>query len=122
MKRPVHFEILADDPNKLSSFYATVFGWEIANLGEGEQSYWLATTGPDGEPGINGGFMHRAFDQAVINTLETDSLADITSEIEAAGGKVIHGPNEVPGVGTHSYFADPEGNLFGVMQPAPPGD
>ncbi len=119
MKRPVHFEILADDPKKLADFYARVFGWEIADWGGGEeQTYWVATTGPDGEPGINGGFMHRAFDQAVINTLEVESLEEATREIEAAGGKVIHGPNEVPGVGTHAYFADPEGILFGVMQPA----
>ena len=122
MKRPVHFEILADDPEKLAGFYGTVFGWEIASMGGGEQSYWLATTGPDGEPGINGGFMNREFDQAVINTVEVDLLEAATAEIEAAGGKLVHGPNEVPGVGTHAYFADPEGIIFGVMQPAPQDD
>lgn len=121
MKRPVHFEILADDPKKVAEFYANVFGWEIADWGGGEQTYWLATTGPESEPGINGGFMGRAFDQAVINTLEVESLEDITQSIESAGGKVVHGPNDVPGVGRHAYFADPEGNLFGVMQPAPEG-
>ena len=88
----------------------------------GEQSYWLVTTGPDGEPGINGGFMSREFDQAVINTVELDSLEAATEEIEAAGGKLVHGPNEVPGVGTHAYFADPQGIIFGVMQPAPQDD
>ncbi|GMR11586.1 MAG: hypothetical protein BMS9Abin28_2422 [Anaerolineae bacterium] len=34
MKRPVHFEILADDAKKLADFYARVFGWEIAGWGE----------------------------------------------------------------------------------------
>jgi predicted enzyme related to lactoylglutathione lyase len=29
------------------------------------------------------------------------------------------GPNEIPGVGLHAYCADPEGNLFGILQPAP---
>ena len=118
MKRPVHFEILAEDPAELAEFYKSVFGWEIADWSGDDQTYWLATTGPDTEPGINGGFMGRALDQAVINTLEVDSLVEATSRIEAAGGKVVHGPNDVPGVGTHAYFADPEGILFGVMQPA----
>ena len=122
MRRPVHFEILADDPEKLAGFYETVFGWEVADWGGGAQTYWITTTGPDDEPGINGAFMHRALDQAVINTLEVDSLEETTRQIEAAGGEVVHGPNEVPGVGTHAYFADPEGILFGVMQPAPPED
>ena len=121
MKRPVHFEILADDPKKVAEFYASVFDWEIADWEGGEQTYWLATTGPDNEPGINGGFMSRAFDQAVINTLEVESLEETMRSIETAGGKVVHGPNDVPGVGRHAYFADPEGNLFGVMQPAPQG-
>ena len=119
MRRPVHFEILADNPEKIAGFYSQVFGWETATWGGEEQTYWLATTGPDGEPGINGAFMERAFDQAVINTIEMDSLEDAISKIEAEGGKVVHGPNDVPGVGIHAYCADPEGNLFGVMQPAP---
>ena len=110
MKRPVHFEILSEDPAKLAEFYKAVFEWEIADWGGGDQTYWLATTGSDTDPGINRGFMQRSLDQAVINTLEVDSL-------EVAGGKIVHGPNEVPGQGTHAYFADPEGILFGVMQP-----
>ncbi len=118
MKRPVHFEILAEDPAKLAEFYKAVFDWEVADWGGGDQMYWLATTGADTEPGINGAFMGRALNQSVINTLEVESLEEATSKIEAAGGKVVHGPNEVPGQGTHAYFADPEGILFGVMQPA----
>ena len=119
MKRPVHFEILADDPKKTAGFYESLLGWEIATGGGGEQSYWLVTTGPDDVPGINGGIMQRSFQQGVINTLEVESIEDMLKSVEANGGKLIHGPNEVPGVGLHAYCADPEGNLFGMMQPNP---
>lgn len=122
MRRPVHFEILADDPEKVAAFYREVFGWEIATWEGGEQSYWMVTTGADDVPGINGGIMERAFDQAVINTLEVDSLDEALSKIRAAGGKVVHGPDEVSGVGMHAYCADNEGNLFGVMEPLPADD
>ena len=97
MKRPVHFEILADDPEKAADFYRQVFEWEISTWG-GEQAYWLVTTGPDDEPGINGAIMHRHFDQAVVNTQEVESLADALERIDGAGGKVVQGPNEIPGV------------------------
>ena len=117
MVRPIHFEILANEPGKLASFYESIFGWEIARWGGDDQTYFLATTGAEGTPGINGAVMGRHFEQAVINTVETESLESMTAAIEAAGGRVVHGPNEVEGVGTHAYFADPEGNLFGVMQP-----
>jgi predicted enzyme related to lactoylglutathione lyase len=119
MTRPVHFEILAEDPEKVATFYRRVLGWEIASWGQGEQSYWLVDTGPEDAPGINGGIMHQELPQAVINTMEVASLADTLDKVKAAGGKIVHGPNEVTGVGMHAYCADPEGILFGLMEPLP---
>lgn len=117
MSRPIHFEILSDDPEKTAAFYREALGWEVSTI-EGPEAYWLVNTGPDGTPGINGGIMGKHLDQTVINTLEADSLDDATARIEKAGGKRVLGPNEIPGIGTHAYFADPDGTLFGVMQPA----
>ena len=119
MTRPVHFEILAEDPEKVADFYREVLGWEIATWGGGEQSYWLVDTGPAEAPGINGGIMHRELPQAVINTMEVPSLDEALEKVNAAGGEVVHGPNEVPGVGTHAYCADSEGILFGLMESLP---
>lgn len=117
MTRPVHFEILADDPEKVADFYRQVLGWEISNWG-GPQAYWLVTTGADDSPGINGGIMERHFGQAVINTVEVDVLEDTLAAVESAGGRKVHGPSEIPGIGLHAYCEDPEGNMFGVLQPA----
>ena len=118
MSRPVHFEILADDPVKIASFYEQVLGWQVTPWEGGGEPYWLFTTGPEGTPGINGAAMHRSFKQAVINTIEVGSLEETMAKLEAAGGKVEFGPQDVPGVGKHVYCSDPEGNLFGVLQPA----
>lgn len=122
MKRPVHFEILADSPEKVAEFYKEVLDWDVATWGEGEQTYWLLTTGPDETPGINGAIMARSFEQAVINTVEVESLDEMLKKVSVAGGKTVQGPNEVPGVGFHAYCADPEGNLFGLMEPLPEMD
>jgi hypothetical protein len=116
--RPVHFEILADDPEKAVDFYRSIFGWEIGDWEEGDEPYWLVTTGSEEKPGINGAIMHRHFPQAVINTLEVESLDAMIEKVEASGGKKVNGPNAIPGVGTHAYCADPEGNLFGILQPS----
>jgi predicted enzyme related to lactoylglutathione lyase len=62
--------------------------------------------------------MHRHFPQAVINTSVVESLPEMLAKVQAAGGRTVHGPREVPGVGLHAYCADPEGNLFGLLQPA----
>jgi uncharacterized protein len=118
MSRVVHFEITSKDPERTARFYAEALGWKVATWGGGEQRYWLVTTGDKETPGIDGGIMGPHFPQAVINTIEVESLAAATERIERAGGKKIHGPNEIPNIGTHSYFADPDGALFGVLQPA----
>jgi predicted enzyme related to lactoylglutathione lyase len=116
MSRPVHFEILANDPEKIAAFYRDVLGWQVATWG-GPQNYWLVTTGPEGTLGINGGIMHRHFPQAVINTVGVASLEAAIAKVEAAGGKKVQGPNEIPGIGLHAYCTDPEGNYFGLLQP-----
>ncbi len=116
MTRPVHFEILAEDPDKTVKFYEEVVGWDIAKWGEGDQGYWPVTTG-SGDDGINGGLMHRHFPQAVINTISVQSLDEMIAKVEAAGGAKVHGPSQIPGVGLHAYCTDPEGTFFGLLQP-----
>ena len=117
--RPVHFEILSKDPERSAKFYREALGWEVNSWPGGEQTYWLVTTGPTEQPGINGGIMGQHLPQVVINTIEVPVLAEAIAKIEAAGGKVVHGPNEVADVGLHAYCADPDGTLFGVMEPHP---
>lgn len=119
MNRPVHFEILSDEPERVATFYEAVFDWKIARW-EGPQGYWMVTTGEAGDAGIDGGIMHRHFEQAVINTIEVSSLDEAVRRVEEAGGKKVHGPSSIPGVGTHAYCADPTGILFGLLEPAPP--
>ncbi len=52
MPRVIHLEIFADEPERAVKFYTEVFGWQIQSR-KGPVDYWLATTGPDTEPGIN---------------------------------------------------------------------
>jgi uncharacterized protein len=117
MARPVHFEIFANEPKAVAAFYQQVFGWEITAW-EGPQPYWLVTTGPQETMGINGGIAHRSLPQAVINTVAVESIDDALANVEAAGGKTVQGPHDIPGIGRHAYCADPEGTLFGILQPS----
>jgi predicted enzyme related to lactoylglutathione lyase len=44
------------------------------------------------------------------------SLDETIASVQSAGGTLVHGPNEIPGIGMHAYFMDTEGNMFGAMQ------
>jgi uncharacterized protein len=118
MTRPVHFEILSENPERLVDFYREALGWEAATW-NGPQKYWLVTTGPESAPGINGGIMHKHFPQTVINTVGVESLEDTLARVKTAGGSLVLGPHDIPGVGRHAYCADPDGTLFGLLQPQP---
>lgn len=119
MPRVVHFEIGADDPERATKFYEQVFGWQTARW-DGPQSYWLMTTGPDGEPGINGGIMQRdARFPATVNTLGVPDVDDYCEKVQQGGGRVVHPKHPVPGMGWVAYAEDTEGNVFGMFQHDP---
>jgi uncharacterized protein len=122
MGRPVHFEIHANDPERSREFYEQVFGWAFQRWGE--QAYWMIFTGEDGTPGINGGLLPRdgaaptlgAAVNAFVATIDVDDL-DATIETALKYGGEIRVPRmPVQGVGWLAYLADPDGNMFGVMQ------
>ena len=124
MPRVLHFEIHAADPERGIKFYEKVFGWTFHKW-EGPMDYWLITTGPDSEPGINGGLMRRQGEidgQAVIAyvcTIGVDDLDATAATVEANGGTLALAKMPIPGMGWLAYYKDTEGNIFGMMQPDP---
>lgn len=117
MNRVVHFEIHADDPERCSRFYSKVFGWQVTPWDGGQEPYWLVTTGPDNEPGINGGIMRRRHPMGnVYNSIQVASVDASVASVLANGGKVAMPKMAIPGVGWLAYCNDTEGNIFGLMQ------
>ena len=124
MARVVHFEIHADDPQRAVKFYSEVFGWQANNWG-GPQEYWLVTTGPKTEPGIDGAILRRNQRvtgegvTAFVCTVDVPSVDDTAAKITANGGTIALPKMAVPQVGWLIYGIDPEGNIFGAMQSDP---
>lgn len=115
MPRPIHFEIIADQPQRAEKFYADVFGWKMQKW-EGPVDYWMITTGPEDEPGINGGMTHRESTMPTCNTISVPSVDDYLKKITEAGGQIAAEKMPIPGIGWLAYFQDPEGNMFGIME------
>jgi len=119
MPRPIHFEIPSDNPEKAIAFYEAVLGWKFQKW-DGPMPYWLITTGPDSEPGINGGLMPRRDPrQPCVNTVNVPDLDATVATVEARGGKCVVPKMPVPGVGWLAYCKDVDENIFGLMQMDP---
>ncbi|HEY2017464.1 MAG TPA: VOC family protein [Bryobacteraceae bacterium] len=116
MPRPIHFEIPAEDPARAIAFYQGVFGWTFQKW-DGPMPYWIIVTGPEGEPGINGGLMPRRDPaQPCVNTVGVADLDASLATVNAHGGQTVVPKMAVPGVGWLAYCKDTEGHIFGMMQ------
>ena len=123
MPRVVHFEIHAEKPERAIAFYKALFDWRFDQWAD--RQYWLITTGPDNQPGINGGLVPRrgVIDgQAVIAYVCTVDVPAVDASLEKAlslGGTLALAKMPIPAVGWLAYVKDTEGNIFGVMQNDP---
>lgn len=116
MNRVTHFEIPAEDTKRAAEFYRKVFGWKFTSYG-GPDEYLLVDTGPNSEPGINGGLMKKKHPgQPVVNSIAVEDINASIKMIEHSGGVIVVQKMAIPGVGWLAYFKDTEQNIFGVFQ------
>ena len=123
MARVTHFEIHAADPAALIKFYEALFGWKFQQWGT--VPYWLIETGPVTHAGINGGLVPRRGaspnDGAAVNsfvcTVQVEVLDDSHAKALLLGGTSAVPKMPIPTVGWLAYVKDPDGNIFGLMQP-----
>lgn len=117
MARISHFDMSALDPARAINFYEKIFKWKFKKWDSDEMDYWMITTGPKSQTGINGGMSMRMKDNYVVNTIEVKSVDKTLEQIRETGGKVTMDKSPIPGVGYYANFEDPEGNLFGLLEP-----
>ena len=121
----VHFEIPANDVEKLRKFYAELFGWKIEKMpGRGLIEYWAIGTVPVDEkmtplrPGVNGGLYKKERpENKPVNYISVESIDQYMEKVKALGGKIVQSKQEIPGVGWIALALDPEGNQVAMLQP-----
>src|SRR5689334_4926730 len=122
MNRVVHFEIMADDPDRAQKFYEACFGWKFQPTGPEFGNYRVIMTGPGMDeldqlpqnPGINGGLMKRnaplpedgKSPNAFTCIIAVSNIDESIKKIDAAGGKPQTDKMNVPGVGDLRYYKD----------------
>jgi predicted enzyme related to lactoylglutathione lyase len=54
---------------------------------------------------------------AFVCTITVEDIDAAIAKVGSAGGTEHMAKMEVPGVGHLAYYADTEGNIFGILQP-----
>jgi uncharacterized protein len=110
----VHLEILGADAPRLQRFYAELFGWTVALNPVG---YGYVPVAPAQPVTLTGGIGPSPQGRPlVVFYVKVDDPAAILKKVEALGGRVVVPPVDVPGGVTFARFADPEGNVIGIVR------
>lgn len=116
MNRVTHFDILSDEPEKLTEFYSKVFGWQFTKW-EGPMEYWLISTGEGA--GIDGGLSRKSPQALNVNTIQVENLDEIIGKIQENGGVIVSPKMAIPSIGWTAAFKDADDNVFNLMQDDP---
>jgi predicted enzyme related to lactoylglutathione lyase len=109
----IHFEIIGGQNDELERFYSKLFGWKIDS--NNPLKYGSVKTG--GAGGIDGGVAAgREGVKRVTVYAQVDDLQATLDKAEKLGGKTILPPSDVPGGPRLAMFADPAGNVTGILQ------
>ena len=114
----VHFEIAGKDAEKLQSYFAELFGWDIN--ADNEFKYGIVAregnTNSDGI-GIGGGISAgpEGYDGHVTFYVEVPDVEAALAKAESLGGSRVMGPEKVMEEIEIGLFNDPEGHVIGVM-------
>lgn len=130
MNPVVHFELPANDRERMKKFYAKVFGWLANQMGPDMGNYVVVTTTeidektmrPKNPGAINGGLYQKTDDmpeQHPSVVIAVDDISDSIKKVKAEGGKILGEPADIPGVGRYVSFIDTEGNRLSMLQPLP---
>lgn len=127
----VHFEMPAEDRDRMADFYSKAFGWNAQKLGPEMGNYIVVKTTETDDKGmiktpgvINGGLFPKTDDNQYPSVvIAVDDIREHMKIVEEAGGKILGGsykagePDDIPGVGLYCAFIDTEGNRVSMLQP-----
>jgi len=121
----IWYELMTSDAAAAKAFYSAVVGWEPQDLGGPHEGYSLWNADGRGvgglmtlpaeacEKGARPGWL------GYVYVHDTDAAA---AALEAAGGRVLRAPADIPDVGRFAVVADPGGAPFMLLTPSPRDD
>ena len=110
----VHFEILGRDGEKLKSFYGELFDWKIDS--NNPMNYGIVSSQREGSIGGGVGASQEGQPGHVTFYVEVNDLQAHLDKVEQMGGKTVLPVTEIPDMVTFAIFADPEGNMVGLVK------
>ena len=124
-----HFEIHASDVDQAKAFYSGLLGWNFLPMQSGEEVGYHLIEGDQigSDKLLTGGLMRRMGAAPAAGspvrggtmTFEVPDCDDRYAWALANGGAEALPPTDYPGIGRCAYVEDGQGNIIGMITPAP---
>lgn len=115
----VWHDLMTTDVAAAAGFYSRVIGWTAADSGMAGASYMLFSAGPI----VVGGLMEVPEPARATGVRPTwmgyigvDDVDVYAGTVQATGGTVHRGPDDIPGIGRFAVVADPHGAGFHLFK------
>jgi hypothetical protein len=109
-------ELMTTDPDAALRYYTALFGWTTEPMAMPDGTYHVVRANGTAIGGV------RAMPKAAGamppcwgGYVTVDDVDETARQATALGGRVIHGPEDIPGVGRFAVVADPQGAVINVI-------
>ena len=114
----IWYELTTPDVAAAQTFYPTFTGWATQPFGD---DYTMWTT--DGLPfaglfRLTDEMRQQGVPPNWMPYVESSDVDETAVKAASLGGRVVHGPRDIPGVGRYAVIEDPQGAVFGAYKSA----
>ena len=115
-------ELMTRDVKAAGKFYSELIGWEVADSGMPGMDYSMFKAGGKEAGGmmVMPGEVPDQVPSHWMAYIAVDDVDGLVGKIPGLGGTILHGPQDIPGVGRFITVQDPAGATVGMIQLAPP--
>ncbi|HVU31768.1 MAG TPA: VOC family protein [Sphingomicrobium sp.] len=120
----IWYELMTSDAEGAKAFYDAVVGWNIGESVAEYNGYRMINTADGRQAGgvlpLTAEMQQHGARPTWLGYLNVADVDRKVQSIEAAGGKTLIAPTDIPSVGRIAMVTDPQGAPFYVMKPIPP--
>ena len=113
------YELTTSDKTAAESFYRDVLGWSAQDMNGPHGTYTILSAS---EIPL-GGMMAMPSDACAAGArpgwgayIAVDDVDDYAARVKQAGGALLHGPADIPGIARFAVVADPDGAVFNLIK------
>lgn len=115
---PCWYELTTPDPLAAGAFYHAVIGWEVEKAPMEGFEYFLARQGTAMVAGMSKPAMPGIPPNWLTYFAVSDCDATVAAMLADGAGQIVP-PSDIPGTGRFAILSDPQGAVFGLLQPLP---